>query len=167
MDEQTFSDYLFFGEYDHSVDSQCRVALPSDWRKEGPDRFVLIPGRGKALILLPAADFTGMLHKARAQAVANPAIQLAFARIGAAARQCRPDKQGRISIERPMLDGIGVKDTLKMVGALSHIRLSAPENWPPPGEGESFDSSLDELDKLASTGADGLAALLSQIGGGK
>ena len=47
---------LFLGEYDHALDAQCRVSLPSDWRgRDGETERVMIPARGKALVLLPIA----------------------------------------------------------------------------------------------------------------
>ena len=42
---------LYLGEYDHALDAQCRVTLPSDWRNpEGATELVMIPARGKALV---------------------------------------------------------------------------------------------------------------------
>ena len=51
-DATTLFQGLFLGEYDHTLDAQCRVSLPSDWRnREGSTELVLIPARGKALVL--------------------------------------------------------------------------------------------------------------------
>ena len=109
---------LFLGEYDHALDAQCRVSLPSDWRsRDGETELVMIPARGKALVLLPIATFLEFVEKAKKLAIANPKMQMAFAYLGSRSRQCRCDKQGRIALDRRMLDEIGVKGQLKLIGA--------------------------------------------------
>ena len=64
---------LYLGEYDHALDAQCRVTLPSDWRNpEGATELVMIPARGKALVLLPIQTFLDFVKKATKLAIANP-----------------------------------------------------------------------------------------------
>ena len=141
---------LFVGEYDHALDPQCRVSLPSDWRnREGETELVLIPARDKALVLLPLATFMEFVNKAKKLAIANPKMQMAFARLGASSRQCRCDRQGRIALDRKMLDGIEVGNQLKLIGALTHIRLCAPQNWQSPDNGTGLDMYLDEIQKIS------------------
>lgn len=160
--ESIMEEPLFLGEFEHALDAQCRVSIPGDWRRgDGQSSFVLLPARDKALVLLPAAIFREFVDKARKLAVANPKVQMAFALIGAQARQCRYDKQGRMPLERKMLDAIGVKGQLKLIGALNHIRLCAPENWVMP-DAAGLEAQLDEMQKISEDSGD-LAALLSNI----
>ncbi len=161
-DEKLFDEPLFFGEYEHTLDVQSRVSFPGEWRKQSGDgAFVMMPARGNALILLPVAIFREFLVRARKMAVANPKVQMAFAMIGAQARQCRCDKQGRMAMERKMLDSIGVANQLKMIGALNHIRLCSPENWNSPGCGD-MEAQLDELQKIGEC-PDELTSLLGSM----
>ena len=56
---------LFVGEYDHVLDAQCRVSLPSEWRsKDAGTELMMIPTRDKALLLLPLATFMEFVSKA-------------------------------------------------------------------------------------------------------
>ena len=147
---------LYLGEFDHALDNQCRVTLPSDWRnRDGGTELVLIPAREGALVLLPLATFMAFVNDAKKLAIANPKMQMAFARLGALSRRCRCDKQGRIALDRKMLDGIGVSGQIKLIGALTHIRLCAPQNWRPSENGAGLDSCLDEIQKVS----DGLTEL--------
>lgn len=154
---------LFLGEYDHVLDPQCRISLPSEWRnRDGETELVLFPARGKALVLLPIATFLEFVEKAKKLAIANPQMQMAFAYLGSRSRQCRCDKQGRISLDRKMLDEIEVKGQVKMIGALNHIRLTAPENWAIPNDEESLNMYLDEIQKVTDDNSD-IAGLLGGI----
>ena len=155
---------LYLGEFEHALDPQCRVTLPSDWRdKEGNTHLVMIPARDAALLLLPLDTFLEFVERARKYAIANARMQAAFAYLGARARNCRCDKQGRIALDRKMLDEIGVKTQLKLIGAVTHIRLCAPENWKTPTPEEMGDFLSDIQGVSDGGGNDGLAALLEGI----
>ncbi len=154
---------LFVGEYDHALDPQCRVSLPSDWRNRGEETaMVLIPTRGKALLLLPVSTFLEFVEKAKKVAIANPKMQMALAFLGSRSRQCRCDKQGRLALDRKMLDAIDVRSQLKLIGAINHIRLTAPENWLTPGE-EDLNMYFDEIQKVSEGGDDNLSGLLAGV----
>ena len=152
---------LYLGEFEHTLDPQCRVTLPSEWRNKGGDtQLVMIPARDAALLLLPLDTFLEFVERARKYAIANARMQAAFACLGSRARNCRCDKQGRIALDRKMLDGIGVAGQLKLVGAVTHIRLCAPENWKAPTPEEMSDF-LTDIQRVSDGGnGDGFASLL-------
>ena len=155
---------LFLGEFEHSLDPQCRVTLPSEWRnKDGDTQLVMIPARDAALLLLPLDTFLEFVERARKYAIANARMQAAFAYLGSRARNCRCDKQGRIALDRRMLDEIGVRGQLKLIGAVTHIRLCSPKNWkaPTPEEMSGFLSDIQGVSD--GGGGDGLASLLEGI----
>ena len=157
---------LFFcGDFSHALDTQFRVTLPSAWRcGEGEPHLVLFPGRDNDLLLFPYAMFREFLMRARSSALANPAAQTALAQIGRVVRDIRPDKQGRIKLEKEMLEAIGVDDKLVMVGAITHIKLCAPQNWNPVEIGDAS-VFLDEVNKLNSADGNAFADLLSKLAG--
>ncbi|MDD5698671.1 MAG: hypothetical protein PHH77_08645 [Victivallaceae bacterium] len=153
MDGMSQDELFFLGEFEYSLDAQCRIAVPSEWRSgAGPTRLILFPGRDNDLLLFPFASFREFLMKARRLALANRQAQEALARIGSRARDCRCDKQGRIKIDRALLDGIGVAKHVKLIGAVSHIKLCAPEAW----EKQRLDNDvyLDELQKISEANDD-------------
>ncbi len=156
---------LYLGEYEHALDPQCRVTLPSEWRnRNGDTSLVLIPARDAALLLLPMETFMEFVERAKKYAIANARMQAAFAYLGSRARNCRCDKQGRIALDRGMLDSIGVKGQLKLVGAITHIRLCSPESWRTPSP-EEISGHLSDIQSVSDGENDhgGLAALLGDI----
>ena len=157
---ENFLTNFFVGEYDHALDSQGRVCLPSDWReKDKETELVMIPARDNALLLLPIANFMDFYTKAAKVAIANPEKQRALARLGSQSRRCRCDKQGRIALDKEKLASIGVDRKLKLIGAFTHIQIYAPENWQIP---DSPDDYLNEIQQL-SDGSDDLAGLLQGV----
>ena len=163
------NDELFFcGDYSHALDTQFRVTLPSAWRcGEGEPHLVLFPGRDHDLLLFPYSMFREFLIRARSSALADPAAQAALAQIGRVVRDIRPDKQGRIKLEKEMLAAIGGEKELMLIGAITHIKMCAPENWHPAEIGDAG-VFLDEVQKLNSNDGEGLSQLLGKlIGKGK
>ena len=70
---------MFFSSYLHALDAQCRVALPSEWRRQGAEMsFVLMPARDQALVLLPRPVFAEFVSRTRKLAIANPRMQMAL-----------------------------------------------------------------------------------------
>ena len=154
---------LFVGEFDHVLDAQGRVSLPSDWRsRDGETELMMIPSRDKALLLLPVATFFEFIGKVGKMAIANPGMQRALAYLGSQSRRCRCDKQGRMALDRAKLDSIGVGKNLKLIGAITHIRICAPENWMLP---ENPDEYLNEIQQVSdgNNGFDALGGLLQGV----
>lgn len=131
---------LYLGEYEHSLDPQCRITLPSEWRsKEGNTELVLMPTADKALILLPLEVFIEFFDRVKKFAIVNTKLQAAFAYLGSRSRECRCDKQGRLALDRKLLASVGIVSQVTLIGAISHIRLCAPENWTPPEDAAAAD----------------------------
>ncbi len=151
---------FFFGTYEHSLDNQGRVAIPSDWRRgEGETRFILFQGTEHDLLLFPFESFRDFLVKAQKVSFANPAAQRALQQFGARARECRCDKQGRIRLEKMHLDAASITDQVTMVGGVTHIKMCAPQNW-------SFDEP-DGSEMAKINEGDVLAQLIEHLNGGK
>ena len=153
-----FGSGMFLGEYDRGLDPQCRVSLPSEWRS-GATEFVMIPTVGKAFLLLPVPMFQKMFEAVSEQAVADVSLQEAFAFLGSQSRFCRCDKQGRIALDKEKLASIGVDRKLKMIGAITHIRICSPENWQHP---ENPDDCLNEIQQVCESNDD-FAGLLRGV----
>ena len=157
---------LFFcGDFTHALDSQNRVTLPSAWRgTDGESHLVLFPGRDRDLLLFPYSMFREFLIRARSSALADPNMQRALAQIGQAVRDIRPDKQGRIKLEKEMLEAIGVDEKLKLIGAITHIKLCAPQNWQPVKLDDAGEF-LDAVNALNQSAGNDLLDVFAKLAG--
>lgn len=153
---------VFFGRKQPALDPQNRLTLPGEWRRsDGENRLVVVPGAGKALLLFPFDTFREFFNKVRSASLSDPAAQKALALLGAYSFECRCDKQGRIKLDRDMLDSIGVKDKVFLAGAVTHIRLTSPENWDLMASG-NLEECFDELKKIAGQGSEALVQFLRE-----
>ena len=159
---QILEELFFSNEFEHVLDSQNRISIPSEWRqKEAETRFIMLPGGNHDLVLFPFEAFSAFLIKARNLAFANRHLQAALAKIGAKCRDCRCDKQGRIKLDRQLLDSIGVGNKVKLVGAITHIKLCDPAAWD-AADNQLDDECFDIFQSIGESGGD-LSSLLAGI----
>ena len=153
---------IFVGEYDYSVDPQGRIALPGEWRGDSENTWIALPEKDEALLLVTENAFLAFFTELQKLSVADPSLRLAGARLGSLARSCRCDRQGRLGLAKSQLEQIGISKNIKLIGAVTHIRICAPEKWNP----EKVDSCIsDSLGALAKVCGDGgaLAALVEGV----
>ena len=161
MEKVEFLTYM--GEFEHSLDAQRRMAIPTCWRrKDGENIFYLLPGRHNALQLIPSESFQELLVKARKVSFADADASLALARLGAMAQECKCDKQGRFSIPQNLLEYSGLNEAAVMIGALTTIQIWSPENW--NKHRTSDQSVLDEIQKIGERSDSLVDALKDSLG---
>ncbi len=165
--DSIFDDLGFWGSYEHALDTQGRLAIPSEWRsKDVENRFVLFPSGDGALLLFPMEIFGEFIAAVRKQPF-NMQLQSALAWLGSQSRKLVCDKQGRIKLEKEMLTKAGISDNnIRLVGAISHIRLCSQEAFETlqarPGS-----EYLEELQKSGDQAADAMRILGDFFGGNK
>ena len=139
---------FFLGEYEHTLDTQLRVAIPAAWRV--CSRFVLLPTRDHAIQMMSVDTFREMvLDKTRKLSLGNVEDARNLARLGSRAQECVCDKQGRIQIGQQLAVHAGLKDKVALVGSVSMILLYSPEAWNRMQQENGEDACYDVLEKLS------------------
>lgn len=168
IEEKSFEvdEPVFLGEFEHSLDSQRRIAIPSAWRtKDGENRFVVVPGRNKILQMIPFATFKeNFIDKAKKVSPASAEGTLALARFASKAQECRCDKQGRIQVNQSLLDYAGLTGNVMLIGAVWEAQLWDVEEWKKNQASTGADDYFDELEKISSMPDDLSAALKGSLG---
>lgn len=158
--------WCYLGEHEYTVDAQRRLAIPSGWRSgaRGGDHFVLLPGRDRSLLAVPAATFDELIAKLRQVSFADAQAAVALASIGALAADARSDGQGRITLTPELMSHAGITERATLVGAFTTIQLWNPAAW----RARRMDSgrSLDVIQALQER-PDDLAQVLRGLAGPK
>lgn len=148
-DSLTTDELVFCGEYEHSIDSQGRIAIPKEWRhKNGDTRFIIVPDKN-FLQLYPFELFKVFLAKAKGVSLADRKKAMAFAKIASKAQECRCDKQGRIKISKKLLEVADIKDQATLAGVFTKGQIWNPDNWKIEMEKTDEEESLNEILNLA------------------
>ncbi len=151
----------YFGEYEYTVDSQRRVAIPRSWRGDDAEanHFFLLPGRDSSLQLVPAVMFEELLVKLRKVSFADSRAAVGLATIGSMAQDCTCDRQGRISLTPRLMEHAEISEKVVMIGAVATIQIWNPQVW--SQKRIDSDSGLDVIQAIQERGDD-LGDILSQ-----
>ena len=150
-DTNTTSNFcILSGNCEYKLDSQNRVAVPSDWRKQSPTGcFVLIPGRDQTLQLYTEEVYNERIgKKLNALSPSNPADLKKLRQLGARTFKLQCDKQGRIQIPQILMDFANLKDTVAFIASGNFGQIMDGARWKAEFEAfnETGDSFLDVLD---------------------
>jgi MraZ protein len=157
---------LFTGEYDHSIDSKLRLAIPAEIRASLDPAtdglaFYAAPGPNGALWLWPEKAFIRLAQRIEQSLL--PAEELVqFDEITfPEARRLEMDSNGRIRLPEKMLARAGLKSDVVILGMRDHLELRDPQEW------ERMRAERHAMRRQIMTRARGAHINASQESGGK
>lgn len=133
---------MFMGEYNHSVDTKGRLIIPSRFRDELGDEFVVTKGLDGCLFVFPNNEWQIFEEKLRTLPLTNKSARQ-FARFFVAgATPCELDKQGRILLPQTLREFAGLEKDVVLTGMLNRIEIWSKSKW-------SENASYDDMDDIA------------------
>ncbi|MFD1471468.1 division/cell wall cluster transcriptional repressor MraZ [Companilactobacillus mishanensis] len=120
---------MFMGEFHHTIDSKGRLIIPSKFRQEIGESFVVTRGMDGCLFGYPMDQW----NKLEAQLDKLPLTKKdarAFTRFFySAATEVEFDKQGRINLSAPLVSFSKLEKNCVIVGVSDRIEIWDEENW--------------------------------------
>ena len=129
------------GEYDHTLDPKGRMIVPSKFREELGERFILTMGLDGCLFAYPQTEWERFVEGLRKLPGTKEARQLQR-HFMARAAEADVDKQGRFLIPAKLRELAGLTKDVVLVGAISKVEIWSKELW------EQMDSD-DNADEVA------------------
>ena len=132
---------MFMSEYNHTVDTKGRLIVPSKFREQLGDEFVVTKGMDGCLFVYANDDWSAFEQKLTSLPLINKETRK-FARFFlAGAAQVEVDKQGRILLPANLRQFAGLEKDVVLVGVGSRIEIWSRENW----ENMDADSDMDDI----------------------
>lgn len=120
---------MFMGEYNHTVDAKGRLIVPSKFREQLGDEFVVTKGLDGCLFAYENTEWKALEEKLHALPLTNASARK-FARFFlAGASACEVDKQGRILLPSILREFAGIDKDAVLVGVGSRIEIWSRESW--------------------------------------
>ena len=140
---------MFMGEYNHTVDEKGRLIIPSKFREELGDEFVVTKGLDGCLFVYDESEWERLEDKLKALPLTNRDAR-AFARFMlAGAAKVEPDKQGRILLPQVLRTFADLNKDVVLIGVASRIEIWNKDKW----DAASMDNDMDEIaEKMADLG---------------
>ena len=134
---------MFMSEYNHTVDTKGRLIIPSKFREQLGDEFVVSKGMDGCLFVYANEDWTAFEEKLTALPLINKEARQ-FARFFlSGAAQVEVDKQGRILLPQNLRDFAELTKDVVLVGVGSRIEIWSKDKW----DNVSADENMDDIAK--------------------
>lgn len=117
------------GEYHHTIDDKGRLIIPSKFRYDLGEKFIVTRGLDKCLFVYSENEWNKLVAKLK---------NLPFTKIDArnftrfflsGATECEFDKQGRINITSPLVSYAGLKKDCVIIGVNDRLEIWSEEGW--------------------------------------
>ena len=141
---------MFIGEYQHSIDSKGRIAVPAKFRQRLRIGAVVTRGLDNCLFLYPKEEWQKLAHKL-VNLPLSQAKSRAFARLMlAGAYEVKTDSQGRINVPDYLINYAHLKKRTTIAGLYNRIEIWNSSIWArykskAEKESEKIAESLGEL----------------------
>ena len=134
---------MFMGEYSHTIDTKGRLIIPSKFREELGETFVVTKGLDGCLFVFSDEEWKAFEIKLKSLPLTNKNARQ-FARFFVAgATPCELDKQGRILLPATLREFAGLEKDVVLTGMLNRIEIWSKEKWK---ENNSLDDvAMDEI----------------------
>lgn len=132
---------MFMGEYDHTIDVKGRVIIPSKFREDLSDEFVITAGLDGCLFVYPMIEWERFIDELKRLPGSKEVRQLQrYFMAGAAA--CDMDKQGRVLIPNKLREHGEIEKDVVLVGVINKIEIWSQERW-------NSNNNYEDVDQIA------------------
>ena len=133
---------MFMGEYNHSVDAKGRLNVPSKFREQLGNEFVVTKGLDGCLFVYSQEEWKRIEESLREKPLTSKDARkfMRFFFAGAAALEL--DKQGRILLPANLREYAGIDKEVVSVGVFSRVEIWSKERY-------LENNDFDDMDEIA------------------
>ena len=141
---------MFMSRYNHTVDAKGRLIVPSKFRDQLGDEFVVTKGMDGCLFVYANEDWKAFEEKLATLPMTNKEARMFTRFFLAGAATLEVDKQGRILLPANLREFAALEKDVVLVGVGTRIEIWSKENW------ENMDADQDMESVAASMETFGL-----------
>ena len=120
---------VFIGEYQHSIDSKGRMIIPSKFRDELGDIFIMTKGLDNCLFVYPKDEWKNLEEKLKLLPLTRKDARAFVRFFFAGATECELDKQGRILIPNNLRAHCKLEKDAIVIGVSNRVEIWSKEEW--------------------------------------
>ena len=120
---------MLLGEYRHNVDVKGRVSVPSKFRGDLGQSFIVTKGLDNCLFMYSKSEWETFENKLKALPLTNNDARSFMRFFFAGATECEVDKQGRINIPQLLREYSGIKKDVVIVGVCTRAEIWDSSKW--------------------------------------
>ena len=117
------------GEYHHSTDEKKRIIIPSRFREELKDTFVITRGIENCLFIYSLEEWKKITDKLETLPFTKKDARQFIRFFLSGATEAQFDKQGRIVITTPLLEYAKIEKDCVIIGAGERLEIWSENAW--------------------------------------
>lgn len=137
-------EFMFIGEFKHNIDPKGRLIIPSRFRDELNETFIITRGLDKCLFVYTKEEWEKLVKVIKSLPFTkkkNRDFQRFFL---SGATECEIDKQGRINIASTLINYAQLEKECVVVGVNERLEIWSESQW------NSFiDDNIDDFSNIA------------------
>lgn len=141
---------VFIGEHFHTIDSKGRMIVPSKFRDELGESFIVTKGLDNCLFVYPQNEWKQFEEKLRTLPLTSRDAR-AFVRLFfSGATECSLDKQGRINLPANLRQHAKIDKEVVTIGVSTRVEIWSKEEWNRYNDSEelSYDAIAEKMVEL-------------------
>ena len=120
---------MLIGEYHHNIDEKSRIIMPSKFRYDLGETFVITRGIDSCLFVYPKETWNNITNKLNELSFTKKDVRSFQRFFLSAATICEFDKQGRINISSPLASYANLTKECVIIGVNDRIEIWSKENF--------------------------------------
>jgi MraZ protein len=141
---------MFMGEYNHTIDSKGRLIIPSKFREELGENFVLTRGMDGCLAIYSSESWNAFEQKLATLPLTSKDARKFTRFFVSGASVCELDRQGRILVPATLREYAGLEKDVILAGNLDRIEIWSKDRWEDNNDYEDMDAIAKGLQDIGA-----------------
>jgi MraZ protein len=120
---------MFLGEYEHSIDSKGRIAVPAKFRPRLERGLVVTRGFERCLQVYPMEQWQALAERVSGLSLGSGEARSLRRLLFASAFDTELDRQGRVLIPASLREYAGIGDTAIVAGMNTYFEIWSLDTW--------------------------------------
>ncbi len=120
---------MLMGEFHHSIDDKGRLIIPSKFRYDLGEKFIVTRGLDKCLFVYSEKEWNKVIAKLKNLPFTKQDARKFMRFFLSGATECEFDKQGRINITSPLVSYADLKKDCVIIGVNDRLEIWSKEGW--------------------------------------
>ena len=135
---------MLIGEYHHNIDEKNRLVIPSKFREELGNEFIVTRGLDKCLFVYSMVEWNKIVEKLKALPFTHKDARnfTRFFLSGAASSEL--DRSGRVSLTSPLIEYADITKECVIIGANDRLEIWSENGW-----NNFFEENADKISDIA------------------
>ena len=120
---------MFLGEYHHNIDEKNRLVIPSKFRNELGDTFIVTRGLDGCLFVYSKDEWAKITEKLKTLPFTQANARKFTRFLLSGAIEAELDKSGRVGITSHLIEYAGITKECVIIGANDRIEIWSKDSW--------------------------------------